>query len=246
MRDSRQILQETAPFFEWLADWYDNLVPLSIEEAFPDPPRAAIMVADLILGFCRIGSLASPRIESIVPATVRLIEEAHAVGVRRFVLAQDTHSPNSPEFEAWPPHCIVGTAESRMVPELESLPFSGLFTIIEKNALSAGVDTDLEAWLTRNDDLRDFIVAGDCTDLCTYNLAMFVRMWANATNRQARRVIVDASAVQTYDLPVRAAGDGFPHPGDFTHMYFLYHLALNGVLVASRIESNEKVRACSV
>ena len=32
--------------------------------------------------------------------------------VRDFALTQDTHDPNTPEFEAYPPHCLRGTAES--------------------------------------------------------------------------------------------------------------------------------------
>jgi nicotinamidase-related amidase len=153
----------------------------------------------------------------------------------RFVLAQDTHTPDAPEFEAWPPHCIRDTRESETVPELHSLPFANEFTIVEKNALSVGIGTNFQHWLESNDDVTHYVVTGDCTDLCTYSLAMYVRMWANATNRHDKEVIVDASAVQTYDLPVSAANGAFPHPGDFIHMFFLYHMALNGIRIVSEI-----------
>jgi nicotinamidase-related amidase len=235
--NGQQIIEETKPFFDWLARWYDSLQPADFDAVFPDPPRGAILVADLVVGFCRSGPLASDRVNAIVTPTIDLFRHAHERGVTRFVLAQDTHDPNTPEFEAWPVHCMRGTDESRMVPELEGLPFAEMYTVIEKNALSAGMGTELEAWLVRNDDVTDYVVTGDCTDLCTYNLAMFVRMWANASNRAGRRVSVDAAAVQTYDLPVPAANGAFPHPGDFIHMFFLYHLALNGIRVVRNIES---------
>lgn len=231
-----QVIEETKPFFHWLARWYDNLPPAALSSVFPNSAAGAVLVADLIIGFCKEGPLASKRIDAIVRPTVDLLCRANERGVQRFVLAQDTHAPNTPEFEAWPPHCVRGTRESEMVPELRSLPFSGLFTIVEKNALSAGMGTELEAWLSRNEDVTDYVVAGDCTDLCTYNLALFVRMWANAGNLAGKRVWVDASTVQTYDLPVSEADGALPHPGDFTHMYFLYHLALNGVQVVSAID----------
>ncbi len=231
-----QIIRDTEPFFQWLAGWYDNLQPAPFDEVFPDPTRGTILVADLINGFCTEGPLSSERVNAIVPATVQLFEEGFREGMRHFVLAQDTHSPDAPEFEAWPPHCVAGTSESRMVPELETLPFAPEFTIIEKNTLSAGIGTELESWLTRHDDITDYLITGDCTDLCTYNLAMYVRQWANATNRAGRRVWVDASAVQTFDLPVAAADGALPHPGDFLNMLFLYHMALNGIRVVSAVQ----------
>lgn len=230
-------VRDAEPFLAWLAAWYDALPVVSFDAVFSQPSHGAILTADLIVGFCTEGPLASERINAVVPASVDLFQAAHRRGMRRFVLAQDTHAPTAPEFEAWGRHCVRGTRESQMVPELETLPFAHEFTIIEKNALSAGSGTGLESWLEQNDDITDYLVTGDCTDLCTYNLAMFVRMWANATNRQGRRVIVDAAAVQTYDLPVVAANGAFPHPGDFIHMVFLYHMALNGVQVVGDIHT---------
>jgi len=236
MADGTQIIKETEPFFEWLATWYDALESVRFDEVAPDPAKAAILVADLIVGFCSEGPLASERVNSIVGPTRDLFCRAHAAGVRRFVLAQDTHAPDTPEFEAWPVHCVRGTRESEMVPELRSLPFASEFTVIEKNTLSAGIGTQFPTWLKLNEDVTHFLVTGDCTDLCTYNLAMFVRQWANAYNLHDRHVIVDAKAVQTFDIPVDA-GAPYPHPGDFTHVYFLYHMALNGIRVVKNIDS---------
>ena len=80
-------------------------------------------------------------------------------------------------------------------------------------------------------------MVGDCTDLCTYNLAMYLRMRANAYNITGVEVIVPANAVDTYDLPpelARAIG-AFAHPGDFFHQVFLYHMALNGIQIVSEL-----------
>lgn len=233
--NGQEIIAETQPFFAWLARWYDGLPPATFNHVVPDARRGAILVADLVVGFCSEGPLASQRVNAIVPATVDLFQRAHERGVRRFLLAQDTHSPDAPEFEAWPPHCVRGTREAEMVAELRELPFASEFTVIEKNTLSAGIGTDFERWLEQNDDVTDYVVTGDCTDLCTYHLAMYVRQWANATDRPGKRVVVDAAAVQTYDLPVAAADGALPHPGDFIHMFFLYHMALNGIRIVSHI-----------
>ena len=122
--DGMQVIEETKPFFHWLARWYDNLSSVTLQSVFPNPAAGAVLVADLIVGFCKEGPLASARIDAIVPATVNLLCRAHELGVGRFVLAQDTHTSDAPEFEAWPPHCVRGTRESEMVPELRSLPFA--------------------------------------------------------------------------------------------------------------------------
>ncbi|MGH2448811.1 MAG: isochorismatase family cysteine hydrolase [Chloroflexota bacterium] len=236
MATGREIIADTQPFFEWLAGWYDALEPAGLADVLPQPGMGAILAADLIVGFCSEGPLASPRIQAIVPATVDLLRKAHAAGVTRFVLAQDTHAPNTPEFQAYPPHCLRGTREADMVPELAKLPFADHFTIIEKNSLSVAVGTRFHDWLTANDDITDYVVTGDCTDLCTYQMAMYVRLWANASNRPDITVWVDAAAVDTFDIPVSAAGDAvLPHPGNFSNMYFLYHMALNGIRIISGV-----------
>jgi nicotinamidase-related amidase len=231
----RQIINETQPFFDWLASWYDQLPKARFEEIIPDTAHAAILTVDLIEGFCSQGPLASERVSEIVPQNVTLFEKAHARGVTRFVLAQDAHTSDTPEFDAWPPHCVRGTSEAATVEALARLPFMGELTLIEKNSINAGINTCLQSWLVDNDDVTHYVITGDCTDLCTYQLAMFVRLWANATNRSGKQVIVDAAAVQTYDLPVNAANGAFPHPGDFLHMVFLYHMALNGIRVLAEI-----------
>ncbi|TLN06389.1 isochorismatase family protein, partial [bacterium] len=109
-------------------------------------------------------------------------------------------------------------------------------TIIEKNSIQAGLNTGLGAWLEDHPEINTFIVVGDCTDLCVYQLAMHLRLDANARQLQ-RRIVIPANCVDTYDLPVetaRAAGI-LPHPADFLHATSLYHLALNGVEVVGKI-----------
>ena len=202
-----------------------------------DPARAAVFSADMVVGFCSQGALASPRVRDLIPAVVNLFVRAHAHGVRHFILAQDTHSEDAPEFTSFPPHCVRGTEESQTVPELRALPFSSDFTVIEKDSLHPALGTDLDAWLGRHNELRDLIVVGDCTDLCTYTMAMHLRLRANTLGLTGQRVIVPANAVDTFDMPLETARDlgTMPHPGDVFHNLFLYHMALNGVQVVSEV-----------
>jgi nicotinamidase-related amidase len=172
----------------------------------------------------------------IVAPITRLFSDAWAYGVRNIVLAQDTHEPAAVEFGQWPPHCVRGSQESEAVPEFKTLPFYDQMQIIPKNSINAALHTGLPGWLAAHPEIDDFIVVGDCTDLCTYQLAMFLRLDSNASQVK-RRVIVPEDCVDTYDMPVDQAIEigAMPHPAEFLHAVFLYHMALNGVEVVRAI-----------
>jgi nicotinamidase-related amidase len=224
----QQTMAETPAF---IADWFTRLQPRPLAEVVADPEATAIFSSDMVVGFCDRGNLASPRVDALTEPVVDLFRRAHALGVRDFVLLQDTHYPETPEFEAWPVHCVRGTEETETIPELKALPFADHFTVIEKNSLHPAHETEFEAWLEAHPRLRTAIVVGNCTDLCVYQLAMHLRLSHNARNAPGVAVVVPANAVDTYDLPEEAARavGAVPHPGDFYHQVFLHHMALNGI-----------------
>jgi hypothetical protein len=100
---------ESETFLDWLYTWKEALPTLDLKEAVPDPTRVAVVSQDLLKGFCDAGPLASERAASIVPAVVDLFERSYHLGVRHFLLLQDTHDPEAVEFSAYPPHFIDGT-----------------------------------------------------------------------------------------------------------------------------------------
>jgi len=83
-----------------------------------------------------------------------------------------------------------------------------------------------------------FLVVGDCTDLCTYQLAMHLRLRANAFQQHGVRVIVPIDGVNTFDTPLSVAEELgiMPHPADLLHLVFLYNMAENGVEVVTKVE----------
>jgi nicotinamidase-related amidase len=192
---------------------------------------------DVINGFCYEGPLSSPRVAAIVPPIVRLFERAHAWRVPHFILIQDMHEEDAVEFGSFAPHCTRGSDESEPVPELKALPFFDQFITMPKNSISSTLGTQLPAWLDAHPEVTNFIVVGDCTDLCTYQLAMDLRLRANALQLATARVILPADCVDTYDLPVQIANELgiFPHQGDLLHLIFLYSMALNGIQVVANI-----------
>ncbi|WP_299024151.1 isochorismatase family cysteine hydrolase [uncultured Thermanaerothrix sp.] len=227
---------QSGPFLRYLEQWLAQLPVVSLKEIAPDPARAAIVSVDVINGFCVSGPLASERVGRIVEPIASLFQRAWDYGIRHIILIQDSHEPDAVEFAAWPPHCVRGTAEAEPVDAFKRLPFFPQMVILEKNSLSSGLNTGLNDWLAQHPEVNTFIVVGDVTDLCTYQLAMHLRLDANARQLQ-RRVIVPTDGVETYDRPIEVAEKegGFPHPGDLMHAIFLYHMALNGIEVVEKI-----------
>lgn len=224
-------------FLDWLHQWEKGLPSLDLEEAISDPSQVALVSEDMVKGFCAEGPLASERVAAIVPAVVRAFERTYDLGVRHFLLLQDTHDPDAVEFSAYPPHCIAGSEESETIGELRDLPFADRFTVIPKNSISSNVGTDLSTWLDRHSEVTTFIVVGDCTDICVYHGAAYLRVRANVLEQENARVIVPANCVQTYDMSVEVADElgAMPHPGDLLHRVFLYQMALNGIEVVASL-----------
>jgi nicotinamidase-related amidase len=229
--------KQSSAFLTYLAQWEAGLPLFDMAKELGDPHRAAIVSVDVINGFCYEGPLASQRVATIVPPLVRLFRRAYELGMRDFVLIQEAHSEHAKEFEAWGTHCVRGSSEVQTVKELAELPFAHEFVTITKNTIHPALGTTFDRWLADHPNITTFFAVGDCTDLCTYQLAMYLKLAANATDTQ-RRVIVPADCVQTYDMPVDVAVQlGIkPHDGDLFHTLFLYHMAMNGIEVVKGVQ----------
>lgn len=226
-------------FVDYLERWRRELPELSLHAVITEadgPEHVGIFCVDLINGFCHSGPLASERVRGIIPPIRDLFSRAYAAGVRHFVLTHDAHPPDAAEFEAYPPHCLQGSNESEVVPELLTLPFASAFVRFPKNSLHSGIGTGLDAFLDAHPEITHRIVVGDCTDLCTYQLAMHLKLRAHAANTSLP-VILPADCVDTYDLPVQAAVTvgAKAHPAELMHLLFLYHMGCNGVRVVQRL-----------
>lgn len=201
-----------------------------------NPQDTALISVDMVKGFCSIGPLASPDVAAIIPSIVDLCKNCYQFGIRSFLLTQDTHSKNTPEFSSYPPHCLKGSKESETIDELKNLPFADNFTIFEKNSLSPAYGTEFDKWLKEHPEVENFLIIGNCTDLCIYSHAMHLRLSANAYNLK-RRIIIPENSIATYDMPVIKANKlaAMPHDRELLHKIFLYHLFLNGIEIVKKI-----------
>jgi nicotinamidase-related amidase len=233
-----QLITHSRPFLDYVVEWEANLQPLELSAIVNgNAGQVAVISVDVINGFCYEGPLASPRVANIVEPITALFRRSYEAGVRDFVVTQDSHPPDAVEFDSYAQHCIRGTHQSEAVPDFQELPFWDLFKVIPKTSIHSALDTDLDDWLDGRPEVGTFITVGDCTDLCTYQLAMHLKLRANAKNKRVR-VILPVDCVDTYDLPVETAIQigAIPHDGDLLHYIFLYSMMLNGVEVVAGVK----------
>ena len=103
-------------------------------------------MVDMLVGFCRRGNLYSPRYEPVVSRLQARLAEAEARGESVVFLA-DSHLPDDPEFAMFPSHCVEGSGEDEVVPELRGFADRG--TTVTKRTFSGFHETRLDEVLRR-------------------------------------------------------------------------------------------------
>jgi nicotinamidase-related amidase len=122
----------------------------------------AVLVVDMLRGFCEEGHplYCGEAARRIIPCIFHLLQEEITKGAKVFFLC-DNHAPDDLEFKMFPPHCIAGTEETEVTPELAQFPGERIPT----RRYSGFFDTTLEAKLKGLKPER-LIVCGVCTDIC--------------------------------------------------------------------------------
>jgi len=185
--------------------------------------KSALVIIDMVNGFAREGALKSPRVEALIPTIARLTAECGSLGIARLAFA-DKHTDASPEFEAYPQHCMSGTTEIEIVDEIKAV---GEYLLIPKNSTNGFLEEQFLDWLAQNTDIDTFIIVGDCTDICIQQFAVTLKTWFNKKNEPSR-IIVPLNAVDTYDLGM--------HNGDLLNAVTLYSMMGNGIELVREIE----------
>jgi nicotinate phosphoribosyltransferase len=147
-----------------------------------------VLVSDMLRGFLEEGYplYCGDRARRIIPAVQRLLESELAKGSKVFFVC-DHHDPNDPEFAMFPPHCIEGTAETEVIPELAD--YKG--EVIPKKTFSSFLETTLEEKLKELKPDK-VIVCGVCTHICVLYAV------ADARNR-GYEVEVPVDCVASFD-----------------------------------------------
>ena len=130
-----------------------------------------VLVSDMLRGFLEEGYplYCGVNARTIIPNVRKLLERELQHDSKIFYLC-DHHSPDDPEFKMFPPHCIEGTTEAEIIPELS--PYPG--EIIPKKTFSSFHNTTLDKKL---DSLKPetLVVCGVCTHICVLQAVIDAR-----------------------------------------------------------------------
>jgi nicotinamidase-related amidase len=155
----------------------------------------AVIVVDMLRGFLEPGHslYGGEACRAIIPATRAFLERERGRGSLLVFLA-DTHDPDDREFRMFPPHCVRGTEEVEVIPELADLAAGAI--VVPKRRYSGFYDTPLEVVLSDR-DVTEVAVVGVMTDICVLHTT------ADLRNRDYETTIV-TDCVASFDPAAHA------------------------------------------
>lgn len=137
-----------------------------------DPATTAFIIVDMQKCFCKpSGSLYSERSQAVIPRIQTFLQRARENDLF-IIYTKDTHEQKPPtdhynEFERWGKHCVQGTSEWEIVPELQPQEED---VIIEKNTYDAFHETRIDQVLVST-DINTVLVGGVLTNVCVLHTA---------------------------------------------------------------------------
>jgi nicotinamidase-related amidase len=211
---------------ETLTNILDSLEQLPVLKASDfHKEDTAVVVIDMINGFAKKGALYSDRIEGIISYLTKVLSRFQGYHKIFFV---DQHTEDSVEFLSYPAHCLKGTEESEIIEEL--MPFvqdNGI--VIPKNSTNGFVSNGFSVWLEKYSRTKNFVILGDCTDICILQFALTIKAYFNERNTPSK-VVVPVPGVETFHL------DATNHHADLMNVFALYNMKLNGIELVSDIQ----------
>ena len=183
-----------------------------------------LFVVDMVNGFVREGALHDKAIETIIQPIKDLIDGLDC----RNIFIADTHPPMAKEFQAFPPHCVIGTSECEIVNELK--PY--IHELICKNSTNTFFAPDFQIFLQeRFHQYQDIVICGCCSDICIMQFALSLQAYINEHNLP-QRIIVASNAVETYHI------DGIHDACDW-NQFALNAMAASGICVVDHLLKGE-------
>ena len=122
-----------------------------------------VLVVDMLKGFLEPGhNLYHEDSRRIIPNAYKLISQELEAGSDILFLA-DHHDPDDLEFNIFPVHCVIGTEETQVIPELSE--FVTAENLIPKKRYSGFFNTNLADRLTAIAPEK-LLVCGVATNVC--------------------------------------------------------------------------------
>lgn len=210
-----------------LAEMYDEFSALNtISLSSLNPEETVLIVIDVINGFLKEGAMADTCIATIVTYIEEIMGVCRKLRIPIAAFA-DSHIEEAEEFEYFPPHCIKGSYEAKLIDELSEFGKYDRFVIFEKNSTNGYLEEEFQKSIETHPNLKTCIVVGDCTDICVLQFCQTLKADFNRLNK-ACEVIVPLSAVETYN----SAG----HDSDFMNFISLKLMQNMGITLVKGIE----------
>jgi len=132
-----------------------------------------VLVIDMVKGFLEPGHnlYCGDESRDIIPRVHDLLTREQAAS-SEILFISDHHDPDDLEFEMFPVHCVKGTEEPNVIPELAE--FVTETNVILKNRYSGFFNTPLESQLAASSPEK-IIICGVCTDICVMHTASDAR-----------------------------------------------------------------------
>ena len=159
----------------------------------------AIYIVDMNNGFVNFGAMANPKYNELVPEQVKLVNKIRKEnGLVNFIL--EGHNLDALEFKTYPKHCVLGTDEAKLIPELIKEQDKENTKTYYKNCINGMLNRDLQDDIKNLKKLREIIVAGVCTDLCVMDFARTYLRYLDQINKETKLFVVK-NATDTFDAP---------------------------------------------
>ena len=169
-----------------------------MEKRLEDYKKALYMI-DMNNGFVNFGPMANQEYKKLVPEQLKMIEKFRREGgLVNFIL--EGHDKNATEFKKYPPHCIKGTPEAELIPELKIEQNKDNTRTYYKNCINGMLTGNIQEDLKKLKNLREIVIEGVCIDLCVMDYGRTLSRYLDQINREVNLFLVK-NACDTYDAP---------------------------------------------
>lgn len=154
---------------------------------------------DMNNGFINFGAMANPKYNELVPEQLKLIEKVrNEKGIINFIL--EGHDKDALEFKSYPEHCIIGTSEADLIPELINEQTKNNTYTFYKNCINGMMNLDVGEQIKKLKNLKEIIYTGVCADLCVMDFARTNARFLDQINKQVKLFVVK-NTIDTFDAP---------------------------------------------
>ena len=165
----------------------------------PEEIEKALYIIDMNNGFVNFGAMANPKYNELVPEQLKTVEKIRREnGQINFIL--EGHKDNALEFKTYPKHCVLGTPEADLIPELINEQNKVNTNTYYKNCINGMMNNNIKRDIKRLKVLKEVIFEGVCADLCVMDFARTYARYLDEIDKDVKLFVVK-NAIDTFDAP---------------------------------------------